>query len=58
MVEKKKPDEKAPAKVAHTREEDDAARKQADGVPKSYAGDDEPDESPFGSTGSGGTGGG
>lgn len=55
-VKKKKPEE--PAKVPHTEEEDAAARKQADGVPKSYAGDDEPDDSPFGSTGSGGSGGG
>lgn len=58
MTEKKKLDESVPAKVPHSKEEDDAARKQADGVPRSYAGDDAPDESSFGSTGSGGTGGG
>lgn len=56
--DKKKANAEEPARVPHTPEENEAARKQADGVPKSYAGDDQPDESPFGSSGSGGTGGG
>ena len=39
-----------------TREEKDNAKKAGDGVPRSYAGDDEKEETSFGSAG--GTGGG
>jgi hypothetical protein len=56
MTKPREPEE--PAKTPHTEEEDENARKQADGVPRSYAGDREGEETDTGVTGQGGTGGG